>query len=59
MEEESIIGKFHCTSVCLIGRPLQGRRTELLLDDGTRMRDRRNSTFAGELVEVGRTPVEA
>ncbi|PRQ44890.1 hypothetical protein RchiOBHm_Chr3g0484191 [Rosa chinensis] len=48
MEEESIIGKFHCTSECLIVRPLQGRRTELLLDEGTRMHGRLNSTFAGQ-----------
>ncbi|PRQ24840.1 hypothetical protein RchiOBHm_Chr6g0276901 [Rosa chinensis] len=48
MEEESIIRKFHCTSECLIVRPLQGRCTELLLDEGTRMHGRLNSTFAGQ-----------
>ncbi|PRQ45586.1 hypothetical protein RchiOBHm_Chr3g0493041 [Rosa chinensis] len=44
MEEESIIGKFHCTSECLIVRLFQGRRTELLLDEGTCMHGRLNST---------------
>ncbi|PRQ60919.1 hypothetical protein RchiOBHm_Chr0c23g0500831 [Rosa chinensis] len=49
MEEESIIRKFHYTSECLIVRPLQGRRTELLLDEGTRMHGRLNSTVSGHL----------
>ncbi|PRQ48118.1 hypothetical protein RchiOBHm_Chr2g0107151 [Rosa chinensis] len=49
MEEESIIGKFHCTLECLIVRLLQGRCTELLLDEGTRMHGRLNSTVSGLL----------